>query len=342
MVERRAVTLSEVARRAGVSTTTASYIVNGRAREMRIAADTEKRVREAVAKLGYRPNRVARDLRTSTSKTIGLLSDHVAGGLYASQMIAGASEMARRTDHLLIIGESGGDPELEALLIDEMIDRQVDGLVYVRRTASTVTVPDTLLTRRVVLLNCLDEMASLPAVLPDDVGGGRTAAKALLGAGFDVGIHVVGEDPTPNAIAGPLRLQGLRAVLEGAGVSLGEVIACPWSVHEAYDAVGAWLGQGGRPQALVCLNDRVAMGTYQALADHGLSIPKDVSVVSFDGSELATWLRPPVYSVGLPFAELGREAVRVLTALPPGGGTQVVRLPMPLMAGASIGSSIHR
>lgn len=331
----RSVTLSDVARRAGVSRTTASYILNGRADEMRIAGETQARVRRAVEDLGYRPNRVARNLRTSSTKTIGLLSDHVASGLYASQMLAGASEVARQTDHLVIIGESGGDPELEALLIEEMIDRKVDGIVYVRVVASTVSVPRALAGGRVVLLNCVDEDTELPAVLPDDLGGGRTAAAALLAAGFTDGVYVVGEDPTPNAIAGRLRLEGLRARFAEAGSTPPEVIPCPWSVQAAYEAVHTWLSAGGRPAALVCLNDRVALGTYQALAAHGLAVPADVSVVSFDGSELATWLRPPVSSVALPFAELGREAVRLL--LHPGkGGAGVVRLPMPLVTGASV------
>lgn len=335
MADRRAVTLSDVARRAGVSTTTASYILNGRAGQMRIAPETEDRVRRAVAEMGYRPNRVARNLRTSTTKTIGLLSDHVASGLYASQMIAGASETARRTDRLLIIGESEGDPGLESLLIDDMIDRQVDGFVYGRRTASTVVVPRALLGRRVVLLNCIDETANLPAVLPDDLGGGRTAASVLLSAGFTGGIYVVGEDPTPNAIAGRLRLAGLRARLAEADLAVAGVVPCRWSVHEAYAAVDAWLAAGFRPQALVCLNDRVAMGTYQALGNHGLAIPADVSVVSFDGSELATWLRPPVSSIAIPFVELGRRAVGLLTEQPEDPRT-VVRLPMPLVDGDSV------
>lgn len=334
MAERRAVTLSDVARRAGVSTTTASYIVNGRAEQMRIAPETQARVRQAVADMGYRPNRLARNLRTATTKTIGMLSDHVASGPYASQMIAGASEMARRTDRLLVIGESGGDPALESLLIDDMIDRQVDGIVYVRRTASTVTVPRALLGTRVVLLNCVDETADLPAVLPDDFGGGRSAAAALLAAGFTEGIYVVGEDPTPNAVAGPMRLAGLRAGLATADVPVAGIVPCPWSVTDAYAAVDAWLAEGARPQALVCLNDRVAMGTYQALERHGLRVPADVSVVSFDGSELATWLRPPVSSIALPLAELGRAAVRLLLD-PPGTTPPVLRIPMPLVQGAS-------
>ena len=91
----RRVTLHDVAARAGVSTTTASYILNGRSDEMRIAPATQERVRPRAVELGYRPNPSARNLRTSTTRTVGLISDLVAGGQFASQMITGASARPR-------------------------------------------------------------------------------------------------------------------------------------------------------------------------------------------------------------------------------------------------------
>ena len=341
MNSRRSVTLTDVARRAGVSRTTASYILNDRASQMRIAPATVTRVRRAVDELGYRPNRSAQNLRTSTTKTIGVLSDHVASGHYASHMLTGASAAARLSDHLLVIAESEGDPELEALLIEDMLDRQVDGIVYVRMVTSRVVVPPSLRDRQVVLLNCVDEADAFPALLPDEHGGGRTAADVLVRAGVAEDVYVVGEDPTPQALAGPLRLAGIRERLDEAGFGLAGVVPCPWGVREAHEAVHHWLMSGVRPSALVCLNDRVAMGAYQALATHGLDVPGDVSVVSFDGSELATWLRPAGTSVELPFAALGERAVQALTAAERlAAGT--VRVAMPLMEAHSVRSGTRR
>ena len=101
---------------------------------MRIAGETQERVRAAVAELRYRPNRSARSLRTRSTKTIGVITDFVASGMFASQMLSGANAAARSLDHVLVIGETEGDPSVERLLIDEMIERQVDGLLYVTRT----------------------------------------------------------------------------------------------------------------------------------------------------------------------------------------------------------------
>jgi LacI family transcriptional regulator len=331
----RKVTLADVAAAAGVAQTTASYVLNGRATQMRISEDAERRVRQAVVDLGYRPNRSARNLRTAKTSTVGVISDFVASGHFSSQMLAGASTAARQRDHLLVIGETGGDAGVEALLIEEMLERQVDGIVYVTRTGLEIEVPDKLAGTHTVLLNCLDPASPLPSFVPDEFAGGRTAAGVLLDAGLTGEIHVVGEDPSPHAFAGPLRLAGIRDRLAEAGQAVVGVVPCPWAVEAAYDATHAWLATGVRPDGLVCLNDRVAMGVYQALAAHGLDVPGDVSVVSFDGSELATWLRPRVVSVALPFLELGARAVAtLLDPGPPASG--VVRLPMPLMAGGSV------
>jgi LacI family transcriptional regulator len=342
----RRATLADVARLAGVSGTTVSYILNGRAEEMRISERTTRRVLDAVAELGYRPNRSARSLRTRTTKTIGVLSDFVASGMFASRMLAGANAAARALDHVLVIGETEGDPAVEAVLLDEMAERQVDGLLYITRTTVETSAP-AFPGNRVVMLNCTDPTRDQPCVLPDEEAGGRTAADTFLDAGIAEGIHIVGEDPTPHAIAGPLRLAGVRERLTAAGHDVESVIRCDWAVETAYEALHDFLRAGHRPRGLVCLNDRIAMGVYQALAEVRLRVPDDVAVVSFDGSELAGWLRPKVTSVALPFEEMGDLAVRLLldpathAAAPPRGPSQPRTasrrlVPMPLVPGESV------
>jgi LacI family transcriptional regulator len=330
----RRVTLSDVAELAGVSATTASYILNGRSDEMRIAVATQERVRRAAVDLNYRPNLSARNLRTATTRTVGMITDLVAGGPFASQMITGASVASRSQNHVILIGESQGDVELEELLINEMLDRRVDGIVYAKVVTAQIDVPDVLRNQRAVLLNCVDRSASLPAVVPDEYEGGRSAAAALLAGGIRGGIHVVGERPRGGALAGPLRYDGIRDGLRAAGSDVASEIICGWSVREGFEAVSAFLGAGTVPQGLITMNDRVAMGTYQALAEHGLRVPTDVSLVSFDGSDLAEWLRPMLTSVVLPYAELGARAVDLVLGDHRDAG--VVRVPMPIAPGQSV------
>jgi LacI family transcriptional regulator len=328
-------TLTDVAQRAGVSVTTASYILNGRSSQMRISAATERRVQAAMHELDYRPNWSARTLRGSSTQTIGVISDFVASGGFASQLLSGANAAARRFDHVIVIGETLGNPEVEGLLVEEMLDRQVDGILYATVAASRVDLPESLKVGKTVLLNCVDPGLDLPVVVPDDVMGGRMAAEHLLAAGVANAVFVVGEDPTPEATAGIERLEGIMRALSGAGASLAGVVPCLWDVEPAFEAVNAWLATGPKPSALICLNDRVAMGTYQALAEHNLRVPHDVAVISFDGSDLAKWLRPRLTSLALPFTEMGMRAVEVL--MDPGWRTVgITRLNPVLQPGASV------
>jgi len=332
-VERR-VRLADVAARAGVSRTTASYVLNGTSVQMRISPETERRVRHAVVELGYRPNRSALSLRTAKTKTIGVISDFVASGGFASQMLSGASTAARSRDHLIVIGETEGDPAVEAEMIEEMLDRQVDGVIYATLVTAQVRAAPQLLQSRTVLLNCVDPDADLAALLPDELQGGRSAAAVLLDAALGERVYVIGEEVNPRAIAGPLRLEGIERALASAGTPLAGVIPCFWDVEPAYEAVASWLDKGMIPTAFVCMNDRIAMGTYQALASHGHRVPRDVSIISFDGSDLASWLRPALTSVRIPYAELGALAVHTLldSEEPPA----VLRLPMTVLHGESV------
>src|SRR5579884_1458681 len=127
---KKRVTLADVARHAGVSPTAASFVLSGRREDMRISAEVEARVLEAVRETGYRPNIVSRSLRTGTTHTIGFVSDTVSTTPFAGNFIKGALEAARDRGYLLLIAETEGDTTLEQQLLEAMIDRQVDGIVF--------------------------------------------------------------------------------------------------------------------------------------------------------------------------------------------------------------------
>ena len=216
-----------------------------------------------------------------------------------------------------------------------MLEREVDGLVYTTLAASRITMPAALRDVRTVLLNCFDPEADAPAVIPDEHGGGRAAARVLIDAGAADQVFAIGLDDNPMAIAGPRRLEAMQAELAAAGRELAGHVLCKWEVEEAYRAVSRWLSDGAAPTGLICLNDRIAMGAYEALTEQGLDIPRDVSVVSFDGSSLARWLRPSLTSVALPFDALGSTAVELLMDPSTPAGS-LVELPMTVLHGRSV------
>ena len=326
------VTLQEVASHAGVSRTTASFVLTGR-EDMRIAEETRQRVLRAASELEYRPNLMARSLRTNVTSTIALLSDTIATEQYAGQVIAGCLAGALSKQHLLLIGETERDLHLEKRLIGDFLDRQVDGFIYASMYTRDVEVPPSLEGHPVVLLNCVANGRKLPSVVPDELGAGRSAATALLAAGHRENVYIVGTSAR-HVIAGRHRRTGITQVLKSAGVRLAGTIECEWWPEQAFDAVTEFLARGVAPSGLICMNDRVAFGTYQALQEAGVAIPDETSVVSFDDSELATWLRPQLTSIALPHYELGRRAVELLLAKKQ--TTKIEMVPMPLRMRSSI------
>lgn len=341
------VTLADVARLAGVSKTAASFVLTGRREEMRISAQIEARVLEAARETGYRPNIVSRSLRTGTTHTIGFVSDIVATTPYAGNFIKGALEAARDRGYLLLIAETEGDATLERQLLEAMIDRQVDGIVFAAMYTRKLAVPRLLRSRRAVLLNAVPmRPAPLVSVIPDEIEAGRTAAHTLLESGHRQGIYLIGAGPRKpqptRSLAAVERLQGITETLRAAGVEAAGAIAFhDWQPELGYAAVKKILRRRVQPRALICFNDRLALGAYNALAEAGLEVPGDTSVISFDDDPIASWVHPRLTTIAIPHYELGRKSIELLLEDRIDGDrsrSEIIRVPMPLRERESVQS----
>ena len=198
---------------------------------------------------------------------------------------------------------------------------------------------------RVVMLNCVDPWrGNAPAVRPRRARGRPYGGRACCcDAASRARVYVVGRGPDPRGdrrAAAPrrgARAARARSASSSAGVDPVRVGRRTRRTTRCSEAAPG----RSRPAALVCLNDRIAMGAYQALAERGLRVPDDVAVVSFDGSELAGWLRPTVTSVALPFAEMGASPSSSCST--PGTTARVQRLvPMPLVPADRWRAGRHR
>ena len=170
--------------------------------------------------------------------------------------------------------------------------------------------------------------------MPNDYAAGRSAAQVLLEAGHRRSIYLVGETPD-HVIGATERMAGISQALGDADTRLADQINTIWWPEDSYASVSAFIAAGGRASAFICLNDRVALGAYQAIGDAGWRIPQDVSVVSFDDSELAAWLRPTLTSIALPHFQLGSRAVELLLSGEDAGSIE--RVDMPLHSRGSVG-----
>lgn len=331
----RRVTIADVAERAGLSKTSVSLILNDRPGS-RLSADAVERVHAAVAELGYRPDPAARSLRLGTTRTIGFLSDEVTVTRFASAMIRGVLDAAEHREHTVLIAETGRDPRKTAPALDAMLDRRADGVIVGLMGAKQIDVPPVAGDVRVVLLNASSPSGE-PAILPDEEEAGRAIARQLLDAGHRR-IALIGDSPAAAtnprvSVTVGARFAGLDAAFAEAGVRLMERVRVePWEPAGGFDAMRRLLQGPELPTGVVCLNDRLAFGAYQALQEGGLRIPEDVSVVSFDDDEIASYLRPGLTTARIPYEEMGRQAVDLLL----GGGEGRRLVPMPIVVRGSV------
>ncbi len=310
--------LADVAAAAGLSTSTASLVLSGRGDEMRIAKATQDRARQAAEELGYRRNAVSVGLRKGTTSTLALISDTVSTSPFAGDMIRGALDAARDAGFMLFIVETGGDPDEEARTTAALLDHRVDGIAFA--SVSTLSRPRPAADHDVpvVLLNSLpdDGAWGVAAVVPDEVGAGRTAARRLLDAGHRR-IHLVGtghgDDFPFGSVAAVERRAGIVEVLAGSGVSLMSQHGSPdWEVEDGFRIAQRLLELGVQGEAVIAMNDRLALGVQQAFREVGLSVPQDLSIVSFDDERVARQMRPGLTTLALPYYELGHLAVTLL------------------------------
>ena len=310
------VTLADVARLAGLSRTAASMILTGRP-DTRLSEDAHAKVMAAAEQLGYRPNVAARSLRTERTQSIAFISDVVATTRYAMGLIRGALQAAAERGHVMLVLETNGEPARETEAINTALDRSVDGIIFAAMRAREIYVPDVPLGVPVVMLNASSSRFPT-SVLPDEERGGRDAVRLLVEAGIRSGIALLGQ--SDEAEAGLFRsetvarrVHGVRAEMKRRRLEFVAEESCwNWEPDEGYRLTNKLLRRGVPIRALLCMNDRLAFGAYQALSEHALSVPKDVAIISFDNDELAAYLRPGLTTIALPHEDMGRRAVDLL------------------------------
>ncbi|WP_441250716.1 LacI family DNA-binding transcriptional regulator [Kitasatospora sp. McL0602] len=306
----------DVARLAGVSQATVSLVFSGTEAGHRVSDATRERVREAARSLGYRPQAAGRQLRLGRSGMILLAVPNILGPFFG-RVLAGVHEEAGRHGLAVVVSSGWGS----ATLAEAATTSRFDGLLICSPDDSQLgeLPPAT----PVVFLDA-DPVTdpARPTVELDVAGGMRAAVEHLAALGHRRIGHLRSTHSAYTfrvrqaAFEAAARARGLE-VLE-AGVSLNEGQAA------ASSAAYGLLSRPDRPQAVVCDDDVVASGLYQAAAELGLRIPADVAVVGIDNIPVASLLAPPLTTVDLPGEELGRAGVDALAALLRGEPAPVV------------------
>ncbi len=306
------VTMKDVAKHAGVSQATVSYVLNDVAGE-NIPEETQVRVRASIRALGYRPNIGARQMRTQRTNLLGFVTDVIATTPYAGAIIKGAQDAARSAGKMLLLMNTDGIPDEESNAIETLLEHRVEGIIFATMYHHEVQPPATLKETQAVLLDCFVADRSIPSVTPDEVRGGREATEVLLQKGHRRIGFINNSDSIP-ATSG--RLLGYQQALAERGIAFDESLIRTANASAGgygYDCALDLMRRPNPPTALFCFNDGMAMGAYDALRKLNLAVPDDVAIVGFDNQEIiAAWLHPGLSTMQLPHYEMGVWSVKYL------------------------------
>lgn len=325
--------IKDVAQRAGVSAATVSRVLNGRSP----VAETRERVLAAVEELGYRPNVVARALRTARTRTLGLVVSDLRNPFF-TELADAVEQEARRLGYSLIIGNAGESPEQQDDYIRTLLDRRIDGLmVSSAGTGSPMLSEAAAAGTPLVLLDRAVPGIAAPCVRAEGGAALTELAAHLAALGRRRPAVIVAPAGTPT---GDERLARFRTALAAHGIALPptRVGASPDpSPAGGRQVMRRLLETDGPPDAVLATDNLMALGALDELRARDLRVPADMALVAFDDVPWFAHLDPPLTAVAQPTEALGRAAVHTLLERIAGRPAGSVLLPARLVRRRSCG-----
>jgi LacI family transcriptional regulator len=304
-------TLRDVAQLAGVHAATASRALNPKTRPL-VSADTARKVLRAAESLDYRPNPIARSLKTSRSSTIGLVIPDLTNPLFPP-IVRGVEGVLGPAGYNAWIVSTDNDPVQEKAQLESLRSRQVEGLIV-----ATARLDHPLLKRlyeqgmKMVLVNRRIEGVEIPSIAVDDSAGIAMAVQHLVDLGHTRIAHLAGPQVTST---GAVRARAFRHAVRNHGLQDDPTMIAyceAWTENAGAHELRGLLDGGGSFTAVVAGNDLIALGCYDVFAERDLTCPDDLSVVGFNEMPFLDKMQPPLTSVSLPQREMGAEAARML------------------------------
>jgi LacI family transcriptional regulator, galactose operon repressor len=302
-------TMAEVAREAGVSITTVSHVLNG---TRHVNEKTVARVRAAIDRIGYRPHSIARALAGARTQSIGVAMSGISNP-YLIDVISAIESEAAKHDHWLLLGDTHDEPERELQMVQELVQRRVDGLILVPSAGAETNALRYLATQ------------SLPVVLVDrflpvdvdQVGTENEEPTArlvehLASIGHRRIAHIAGLEGLSTIEE---RINGYRTGLHRSGLPIDDLVAYGAPQYDpAKAAVQNMLDAADPPTAMVSGNNSTTIRVLRALRERGLTVPGDMALVAFDDFEWSDLFHPRLTVIAQPTREIGQKAVQLLLA----------------------------
>ncbi|MBU2225502.1 MAG: LacI family transcriptional regulator [Gammaproteobacteria bacterium] len=324
-----------VAELAGVSVATVSRALQ---QPDLVSAKTRAKVLAAVDEVGYKPNLMAVKFRSGKSHNLVVLVPTVANVFFA-RVISGMQQTAAEKGYALLLANTQGNQDIEAVYAKMVQTSQADGLIQLRahNPFGTDTTTDGSMLPMVNACEVLDQQ-QFPTVVLDNRAAARAMTEHLLNLGHRRIAMIKGPQRSPLTRD---RLEGYRDALTSAGIDFDEQLLCPgdFSLQSGHIAAATLLSLPQPPTAIFCENDEMAIGVVQRIKQSGLRIPQDISVAGFDDISFAAYCDPPLTTIAQPAEEFGSTAVALLVDILQGRLKKApkVILPYELVIRASTG-----
>lgn len=306
------ITIYDVAREANVSMATVSRVVNG---NPNVKPATRKKVLEVISRLGYRPNAVARGLASKKTTTVGVIIPDISSPFFA-ELARGIEDIATMYKYNIILSNSDQNKDKELHLINTMLGKQVDGIVFMSGNITKEHVEEFEKSPvPIVLAGSIEETGQVPSVNIDYEQGAYDAVSSFVEKGHKKIAFVIG--PLHEPINEKKNLNGYKRALEEAGIEYEEelIVEGDYTYDSGIEAFEKLLELENKPTAIYVGSDEMALGVIHGAEDKGYQIPEDFEVISSDNTRLALMVRPQLTSVVQPLYDIGAVAMRLLTKL---------------------------
>ena len=296
----------------GLSITTVSRVLNGKAKRYRIRAETQERVLQAAREYNYVPNKLARGLKMSRTDTLGLIIPDISNPFFAD-IAQSIEKEARLHGYSLILGDSGDDQMVETDLIRLLLSHKVDGIIIAPVGIDYKQIIQTYNSGMplVVIDRCFPEIG-LPFITSDNYQGGNDAVNYLIAMGHRKIACIQG---IPKSRPTVERVRGYKDALRGHSIPIDDslIVGDNYTIENGYKQTRILFSMEDPPTAIFALSNLIGLGAMKAVDEMGLKIPDNISLISFDEQPYSAFLATPMTTVDQKKSEIGQLAVNVLT-----------------------------
>ncbi|KAA9027465.1 catabolite control protein A [Niallia endozanthoxylica] len=306
------ITIYDVAREANVSMATVSRVVNG---NPNVKPTTRKKVMEVIDRLGYRPNAVARGLASKKTTTVGVIIPDISNVFFA-ELARGIEDIATMYKYNIILSNSDQNKDKELHLLNTMLGKQVDGLVFMSGNITKEHVDEFEKSPvPIVLAGSIEETEKIPSVNINHEQAVFDAVSTFIEKGHKHIGFVIG--PFHDPINSNKKLAGYKRALSEAGIEYSEDLIAEgdYTYDSGIEAFEKLLEAQNRPTAIMVGSDEMALGVVHGAEDKGFVIPEDFEVITSDNTRLSLMVRPQLTTIVQPLYDIGAVAMRLLTKL---------------------------